>query len=550
MTRPLRDIAGFTLALCVSLLIAYAPAIRGEYVWTDEANLVRNPTLKGLDGLARIWLSPANEQYFPLTFTTFWIEKQLIADTPTVARLINLALHALTAALLWRLLADLSVPGAPAAALLFALHPVQVESVAWISERRSPLSACFALLAARAYLASLPVRAPSADSRAADPHRLSRSGLFATAGWFLLALLSKSVTVTLPGVLLLLHLLRGDSARRIPWRRLALLGAMSAAAGLIAITHEHAVNGRWLDANPLSAGQRAALAGRSAWFLLSKLFWPTGLALVYDRDVPEPPIGLVELLPLAAVLALGAALFGLRRHIGAGPFVALACFGVTLLPVSGVVPFFYMKYSVVADRFAYLPSMSLAALAAAGGAIALRRVPRGVSLAAFAATAAGLTALTFERAGRFSNSESLWRDCVSKSPKSWIAHAMYARAISDDHRWDEALEHYAIALQLRPCEAMAHNNVGVIYREIRQLSQAERSLRRAIECDPAYADAALNLAGLLMQQRRTSEAIDALTAAWERSPRHPGLTQALAGALREAGRRGEADQVLQRSRRP
>ncbi|MEP0845496.1 MAG: tetratricopeptide repeat protein [Phycisphaerae bacterium] len=530
----------FTLLL-IAVSAAYAPSLSGGYIWTDDFNIANNPDLRGWGGLARIWLTTSSEQYFPLTFTTFWIERQVWGDWPLASRLVNIALHALTATLLWSLLRELRCPGALLAAAVFALHPLHVESVAWITERRNVLSGVFFLLALRAYLRA----ERTVEDAGAERTRQCRRAAW---GWFALALLSKSSTVTLPAVALLVRWLETGRWTKRDLLRAAPLFLMSGAMAALVIAYESALNAASLGEHNLSRVQRVGLLGSNAWFYVLQLFWPARLSIVYER--PPPPDALVALLPTGIWALLLAAVFRARRWIGRAPLVVIACFLVTLLPVSGVVPFFYLKYSLVADRFAYLPSMGVIAIAAAAICSLAKRAVGRVSLARHGQAeteivwrvAAGLGVLlcvalgarTAQESARFRSNERLWTDAIRKSPQSWIAHAMYARTIADNpSRREEALRHYREALRFRPGEAMAHNNAGMVLLALGRVEEGQAELRTAIECNPRYVDAYLNLAALLVRQNRSGEAVALYRQALAVSPDHPlahlGLGQTLCG---------------------
>lgn len=525
------------VSLLIAAAAAYAPSLSGGYIWTDDFNIANNPDLRSGSGLARIWLSTSSEQYFPLTFTTFWIERQVWGGWPLASRLVNVALHALAAALLWSLLRELRCPGALLASAVFALHPLHVESVAWITERRNVLSGVFFLLALRAYLRA--ERTPD-DPGAGGLRRRRRAAWF----WFALALLSKSSTVVLPAVALLVRWLETGRWTKRDLVRAAPLFLMSAAMAAMAVAYERALNAASLGEQGLTLLQRVGLFGSNAWFYVPQALWPARLSIVYER--PIPPDALVALSPTGAWALLLVALYWGRKWIGRAPLVAAACFLVTLLPVSGLVPFFYLKYSLVADRFAYLPSMSVIAIAAAGicalsGRASLARhgqaepeVGRRVAAGLGVVLCVALGARTAQESARFRSNERLWTDAIQKAPRSWIAHAMYARTISDDPpRCEDALRHYREALRLRPGEAMAHNNAGMLLIALGRVEEGQAELRAAIASNPRYVDAYLNLAALLVRQNRSGEAVALYRQALAVSPDHPlahlGLGQTLCG---------------------
>ena len=271
MTARLSPRAWLALAgIYVAVAAAYFPALRGGLLWDDDAHLTR-PELRSLSGLGRIWFElGATQQYYPILHTAFWVEHRLWGDATLGYHLINVLLHATAAGLFFLLLRRLAVPGAWLAGLIFALHPVGVESVAWISEQKNTLSTVCYLLAAWAILDF-------------DSTRRRRSYLLGLV-LFALALLSKSVTATLPAALLVVYWWRRG---RLSWRKdiLPLLPffALALAAGLFTAWVERHVLGAEGADYALGFPARCLLAGRVVWFYLGKLLWPANLIFIYPR---------------------------------------------------------------------------------------------------------------------------------------------------------------------------------------------------------------------------------------------------------------------------
>jgi hypothetical protein len=270
------DLAGWA-AIFLAVLISYTPAIHGTRLWDDAAHITR-PDLQSVHGLWRIWFQlGATQQYYPLLHSAFWFEHRLWGDALIGYHLVNIALHALSACLVVAIVRRLELPGAWLSGFLFALHPVCTEVVAWISEQKSTLSTAFYLAAGLIYL--------SFD-------RTRRTGSYWSALLlFVLALLSKSVTATLPAaILLILWFLRGglswkcDALPLLPWV------AIGAASGLFTAYVENAYIGAHGAAFSLTTGQRLLLAGRAAWFYFLKLVFPSDLIFVYPRWTISPSV--------------------------------------------------------------------------------------------------------------------------------------------------------------------------------------------------------------------------------------------------------------------
>ena len=324
------------LLLIAATFIAYQPVWHAGFVWDDDAHVTR-PILRSLHGLWRIWFEPgATQQFYPFLYSAFWVEHRWWGDSAAGYHLANVALHAAVACLLHRVLRRLAVPGAFLAAAVFALHPVCVESVAWISEQKNTLSAVFYLSAALAYLRF---------------DRERKAGWFAAGlGLFALAVLSKSVTATLPAALLVVFWWkRGqlswkrDGLPLVPWF------VLGAGAGAMTAWMERTHVGASGAAYALGGAERFLVAGRAVWFYLAKIFWPVDLVFVYPHwtvDVRE----LWQAVFPATALAAVAALFALRKRFR-GPLATALLFGGTLFPALGFINVFPFLYSYVADHF-------------------------------------------------------------------------------------------------------------------------------------------------------------------------------------------------------
>ncbi|HLF55478.1 MAG TPA: O-GlcNAc transferase, partial [Thermoanaerobaculia bacterium] len=371
-------------ALVLLALAAHLPALAGGWIIDDEQYVAENRLLDDARGLATIWLEPsALPQYYPLVFTSFWLERQLFGLDPRLFHATNLLLHAAVAVLAWRVLRVLRVPAPWLVAAIFAVHPIHVDTVAWVAERKNLLSALFALVAVELYL--------SFDRRRAQGSAGALPVYAASLGAFALALLAKTAVAGLPVTLALVVAWR-CGRRRL--RELAPLVPMLAlAAGLAAVTVglESKLVGagdRLPDPAPV---ERPLLAARAALFYLGKIVWPAGLS--FDYGLWETAAGdAANLLP-AALLAGALVAFGrLRSRWGTGPLVGLLVFLVLAAPALGFVAFYFQRYSFVADHFAYLPSLPVLALAVATADRALTSSRAG-GRRVRAALAAGLLAL-------------------------------------------------------------------------------------------------------------------------------------------------------------
>ncbi len=519
--RPARRFPALAgaLALIALTAIAYVPALRGGFVWDDDAYVTANRALRTANGLADIWLRPgATPQYYPLTFTSFWLEWRLWGTWAAGYHATNVALHAAAAVVLWRLFVLLAVPGAWLGAALFALHPVQVESVAWITERKNVLSGVFALGAAFAFL-----RAPRAYGLALV--------LFAAA------LAAKTVTCTLPVALAVLlwwrhgRLRREDVAPLVPFLGLGVVFAPVTV--WMERTHVGAQGALW----DLSPAGRVLVAGRALWFYAGTLVWPARLTFVYPRwhvDAGDPS---QYVFPLAALLVL-AALWTARRRLGTGPLVAALVFAVTLAPALGFVDVYPMRYSFVADHFQYHAAIAPLALAAA--AITTRVADRRTCDALAVALLAVLGLLTWRQGWVYRDLPTLWEDTLAKNPGAQMAHVNLGMYWYGQGRSERAVDHFRAALRLDPHDAEVADDLGMALAAAGRSDEALAALRDAARLDPRDPKTHSNLGNVLAARGMTDDAIAEYGEALRLDPRYPDAHNNLANVLAQAGRVDDA----------
>jgi Flp pilus assembly protein TadD len=521
----------FAAALLAALTTAaYAPLRSAQFIWDDDDNVTENSTLTSTAGLLRIWTDPrANQQYYPLTHTSFWIERQLFGLAPLGYHVGNVLLHAACAVLALLLLSRLRMPGALLAAALFAVHPLHVESVAWITERKNVLSGALALLAGWLYFARVHDRAPPSRFPAAA------YALFVLA--YVAAVLAKTVVFSLPAALLLIVYWRHGRCAR---RDLALLLpplAVGVGFGLLTAHLERVHVGARGAAFELGALERVLLAGRNLWFYAGKIVWPHPLSFVYPKATIDPGSPAQYAAPLLA-LAVVAGLLWWRRRLGRGPLVAALIFGGTLLPALGFWNIWFMRYAPVADHFAYLPSLSLLALLAATAARAAERLARPLATRALAiAVVAVLCALSARRALVFQSDERLWADTLRRNPDAWLAHQNLANQHLRAGRLERALLH-ARRAAANTDEPEAHVSLGAVLSARGERSQAIAAFERAVAREPAHLPARVSLASELARAGRSADAERQLRAALALDPRSATAHHNLASLL--AARRDPA----------
>ncbi len=531
------------LGLAAAVAAAYAPAVACGFIWDDDSYLTANPVLRSLDGLRRIWLEPgATPQYYPMVHTSYWLEFRLWGFAPAGYHAVNVALHALCAVLAWRVLLALDVP-APAAWLagaVFAVHPVHVESVAWITERKNVLSGVGYLAALLVYLRFLAL-APGARGR------VRLYGL--SFALYLGALASKTVTCTLaPAILLFVW----GRRRRITARDVAKLAPFlvtGALLGLLTVgmerSHVGALGPEW-DLSPVD---RVLVAGRALWFYLGKLLWPFDLAFIYPRFEIDASAAWQYLYPAAALAALGG-LWLARGRIGPWPFVAMAFFAGTLGPALGFFDVYPMRFSFVADHFQYLASLGPIALAVATAHRAAARLGRpgrrfGAALAGVAL--AVLAGQVRAQIPMYRDAETLWAETIRRNPEAWIAWNNLGQIVSARGESQRSIELYRRAVELNDRYEMGHYNLGSALADQGRLAEALPHLERAIELAPDFVDAHNNLGNALGRRGEYAAAIAHYRAALAIDERVAKVHLNLGVALREQGELEAATAALGRA---
>jgi Tfp pilus assembly protein PilF len=477
------------LLLVVLTFIAYAPALRSGFVWDDALYIRDNPLIKAGDGLRRFWCTTEFTDYYALSNTSFWLEWRLWGDRPLGYHATNILLHALNALLIWKLLRRLQIPAAWVAALVFALHPVNVMSVAWISERKNVLSLLFALLAALAFL------------RWDDTRK--RYWYVCAVVSFALALLSKAAVVMLPVLLLCVwwrrgHVDRRDCVATIPFFALSLV------MGLITIWFErqHGIVNEVVRTDNFAV--RLLGAAWAIWFYIGKAVWPVNLAVIYPRW--QIDVGTVfAWVPLLALVAIGAVCWKFRATWGRGVMFALGCFVVMLFPVLGFFNVAFMAYSFVADHWQYMALPSIIALACAGGAKVAARWRWFPAVAAAVVAALGFG--TWRQTRVWRDEKSLWTDTLAKNPAAWMAHNNLGNVLLAQGRADEAATQYRETIRLKPDYGNAHYNLGIASFQRRDYGEAVNQFGDATRLKPQSAEAHNNLGAALVNVGRTNDAI-------------------------------------------
>jgi tetratricopeptide (TPR) repeat protein len=519
------------VAIVALTLLVYIPAMGGGFLWDDDWLLTDNPHLRNLNGLARIWQFTLGgdkriPDYFPVTWTSFWIEWQLWGKNPTGYHVTNIALHAANAVLVWLVLARLGVRWAWLAGALFAVHPVNVASVAWIAERKNTLSMLFYLLAWLSYLRF--------DEK--DGWKWYARSL----GLFLLALLSKTSVVMLPVVLLLVGWWRRD---KVTWRDLLAalpFFAMALVFSIIGILYQtHVV----ILGAPIHSPRegfffRLVVAGIAPWFYMLKTVLPYPLAMVYPRWQIDPK-GLPFFLPGLAWVGVLALLWRLRRWCK-GVLASLVYFVVTLFPVLGFFTMYYNLYSFVADHWLYVSIIGLLALVA-GGAEALSRLwSRWAVLGIASVTVVALGVLTWSHNAVYADNIRLWKDNIAKYPNHFMPYFSLGYALDAQGFYDDALANYEKSITLNSGFDKPYVSIGTILAKRQDFLQAAKYFYEAVRISPNLGVARMNLGVMLHLLGRSEEGLHQLQEALRISDYHVGAHVNMAKVLADTGQLNEA----------
>lgn len=496
----------FTLALGLIILVAaaYFSSLFCGFIWDDDVGIIDNENLRSLGGLWRIWTDPDRTpqgHYWPLVDVSFWLEYRVWGLNPIGYHLTNILLQMVNTLLVWRLLLRLEVSGAWFAAAMFGVHPIQVESVAWIIERKNLLSGLFLFLSIHSFLT------------------FRRTG----SGWawggafaaFVLGMLSKSSVYSLPFLLAVLIYWKSSSFKPREYLTPILFLALGS---VIAWWDVSLVHQREVIDHGLTFLDRMTIAGKAFWFYLAKTAFPADLVAVYPRWDPEGFTRWSLLWP-ASVLFIGM-LFGWIAHRGErGPFVAFLAYVFCLGPTLGLVDFGFMVLSFVADRFSYLAVIPVFVLVCSGGVRLIRRTESQDAWQAVALMV--LVVLTLVSARQclvYRDQETLVKHNLSRHPEAWVVRYNYAVDLADMGRLDEAVGQYRLVLESNPSFADAMNNLGAVYVRMGEFEKGRIEFQRILEIDPKNSRAHRNLGAVHSRKGEWQEALEHFRSALETEP--------------------------------
>ncbi|HVX85108.1 MAG TPA: hypothetical protein VH253_09850 [Phycisphaerae bacterium] len=553
--------AWFPPIILLLTLATYLPALRAGYIWDDDSYLTDNPTLLQPDALRRIWFSPDDSpQYYPMVFTTLYLEKSLWGLRPFGYHLVNVLLHAGSAMLLWLVLLRLRVPGAALAAAIFAVHPLAVESVAWVTELKNTQAGFFALLSVLIYLPLIHDEKPFGRG---EWRRYGGSLLP-----FVLAMLSKTVACGVAPVLLAIVWWKRGGVSRREWLLLAPFFVIGAALGLMTARLEMAHVGAVGPDFNFNWGDRILIAGRAIWFYAGKTIWPFDLAFFYRRWGIDVRVWWQWLFPLAAIAAF-AVLWRLRARMGRGVVAAAAAFVALLFPALGFFNVYPMLFSFVADHFAYLALMVGVPLAVVVVDAALRRWAPEKRTAA--GTVLGITVIaafagqSYATARNYKDERTLWT-ALEKRNQHWMAYARLAwldvreaaaaSSAGDTARMRRLAQQVfaldALVRRQKPDRTDPYDDDAAAAWLLGDLPRAEAEARTSIAIGPTLSNGYMMLAQVLAQEGKRQEAVAVLGRALQvvsvRSPVfRPHAELELGTILMDMGRDEEAAKAFEAS---
>ncbi len=484
------------LLLVLAIILTYQPIWYAGFIWDDNVH-VTPPGLRSWSGLGCIWFNlGATAQYYPLVHSAFWIEYGLWGDGPLGYHLVNVLLFSFSALLLFKILRQLEVPGACLAAAIFALHPVQVESVAWVSELKNMLSGAF-------YLGSALVYLNFDRTRQVKVYGLSLV-------LFVLGLLSKSVIATLPAALLVVFWWKRG---KLSWREdvlpLVPFFLVGMASGSFTSWVERYYIGAEGSEYHFTLIERVLIAGRAIWFYLGKLAWPVDLIFIYPRWDVSQVTWWQYFFPVAALVVV--VILGWLSRRWRGPLAGFLFFVGSLFPALGFFNVYPFRYSFVADHFQYLASLGIIVPCAVGMTkivtFVLPKKPRlQLSLGAGLLLTLGL--LSWQRVWVYESEERLWTDTLAQNPNCWLAHNDLGNILLQNGRVVEAMAHFQKSLEIEPNDSDAHNNLGTAFLQNGQVDDAIIQYLKALDINPKLANTHYDLGNIFVQKGQMDEAID------------------------------------------
>ncbi len=488
MQKNIRKTSAGLILIIVATLVAYIPAMRAGFVWDDDAYVTDNPLLVDSDGLSRIWFSQDSpSQYFPLVFTSFRLEYNIWGLNSAGYHITNIILHIINVILLWLLLRRLSIPAAWLAAAVFALHPVNVESVAWITERKNVLMGLFFLSSLLVWLRFVNL---SNKSEKAWPSYVLSLLLYA------FALLSKTTACTMPAALLLILWLKHTRIDTKRWLQITPFILLGVAMGILTVWWEQHHQGTEQLELGMNAPVRLLIACKAVLFYLAKLFWPANLAFSYPKWEINQTDPLQYIWVLACVV-VAICIWYWRKKLGRGTVAAVLFYVATLFPMLGIFTLYTFRYTYVADHYQYLAAIGPITLVATAGYFLTQH--RDIRIKAFATVFVAsvlviLGFLTWNQCRIYKDSQTLWQDTLRKNPRSFMAYNNLGNILHSQGDANRAISYFNKSIEIYPNHPEAYYNLGCAFISQGDFNRAISFFNQAIKVYPDYIKAYNNLA--------------------------------------------------------
>ncbi|MGZ4972008.1 MAG: tetratricopeptide repeat protein, partial [Limisphaerales bacterium] len=517
------------VVIFVAVIVAFWPALSGAFIWDDDAMLTGNPLIRG--PLRAYWFTTQPVDYFPLTYTSLWLEWRLWGLNPTGYHVTNVVLHALSCIILWRAFVRLNFPSAWLAAFLFALHPVTVESVAWIAERKNVLAMFFYSLTVWSFIRF-------AQSGKRTFYILSLSA-------FLLSLLAKTAAAGWPIIAFAIgwwilgnstfskqnHSSRWDRFTKCTvWMLPFLVVALSLSVATVWFQYNRAIGDDTFHHHDFFT--RIAAAGTAVWFYIGKALVPYPVMFFYPMwDINSH--SLISFVPTIALVALFVILWMFRARWSSPYLFALGYFVLLLAPILGFFNIYFQRYSYVADHWQYFALPAITIMIAAG----LNKFKLQYTIGAGLALAFAF--LTFNESRVYHDPHTLWADTYRKNPQSWVALNYLALDKELAGRVDEAIQLYSHSLELNPEQSESHTGLGKSFCMLGKTNEALKQYEEAIRINPHHAIPYCNVAGIFQSQGKTDEAIRQYREALRFQPNYAPAYNSIGRLLCLQGRREE-----------
>ncbi|MGZ5566369.1 MAG: tetratricopeptide repeat protein [Limisphaerales bacterium] len=523
------------MLIFVAVMVVYWPVYSAGFIWDDNVMLTNSPTMRG--PFLAIWTGASGVDFFPVTYSSFWIEWRLWGMNPVGYHVINVLLHAISCVVLWRVFGHLRFPAAWLAALLFALHPVNVESVAWVAERKNVLAMLFYSVTVWAFV------------------RFVQSGkrkwYFISLTAFLLSLLAKPAAVAWPivafGIVWWLTRFKAENesagTRRNPvtaivWVAPFFLMALVLALVTVWFQNHFAIKGDVVYERDFLT--RVATAGLAIWFYLGKALVPWPLSFIYPMW-KMAPFSMVYFLPVVGLAVMFLVLWIFRKRWGIPILFAVIYFVVLLAPVLGIFKISFQRYSYVADHWQYFALPAVIVLIA----MAVRRVPYFRTIGVALVMLFGW--LAFTQARIYHDSETIWTDTLRKNPDSWVALGGLGLERMQAGRLEEGIALCERSLEIYPHQGESHANLGLALLKLGRVDEGIQHLRQAIQVEPNYVPTYCNLADALKAQGKFDEAIALYREAIRLGPDVPLPYNALGSLFAEQRRKDEALELFRKA---